>query len=113
MTEAIISYPHGAADLQTPAYAATQALTISNECTILSFAILTGDTTLNLTINSTIRKGATLLIVAPATTNGDDITLGTGIDGPNIVGVTGKTKTQGFIYDGTSFKPMGASVQID
>jgi hypothetical protein len=113
MTEAVIQYPFGAADLQTLAYAATQAVTISNESTILKFDILTGDTTLNLTIGAQIRKGAQLLLVVPATNNADDITLGTGIDGANIVGVAGKTKTQGFIYDGTSYKPTGGSTQID
>lgn len=106
-------YPWGEADVQTPAYAATIAVTVKNSMTILNFAQLTGDATLNLTIDAELPVGAILQAKVPAQTDGFDLTLGTGIDGPAIVGVTGKTKTQGFIYDGTSFKPTGTAVQID
>lgn len=108
-----INWPQGEADKQDLAYATTQAVTIKNMMTILSFAILTGDTTLNLTIDSQVRKGARLLLKVPATNNADDLTLGTGIDAPVIVGVAGKTKTQEFVYDGSLFVPAGAIVQID
>lgn len=108
-----INFPQGEADIQTLAYAATQAVTIKNMMTILVFAILTGDTTLNLTIDAQVRKGARLLLKVPATNNADDLTLGTGIDAPVIVGVATKTKTQEFVYDGTLFVPAGAVVQID
>jgi hypothetical protein len=109
-----IKYPFGAADKPSAlAYAATQAITITNQMTILVFAILTGDTTLDLTIDSQVEKGARLLLEVPATNNADDLTLGTGIDAPAIVGVAGKTKTQEFVYDGTKFVPAGAVVQID
>jgi len=108
-----INWPHGEADSQTLAYAAIQAVTITNMFTVLIFTILTGDTTLNLTIDSQVRKGAKLLLKVPATNNADDLTLGTGIDAPVIVGVATKTKTQEFTYDGTLFVPSGAVVQID
>jgi hypothetical protein len=108
-----MSWPVGEADVQSLDYAATQAVTIRNMFTILSFAILTGDTTLNLTFHGQLRKGALLLLKVPATNNADDLTLGTGIDAPAIVGVAGKTKTQLFVYDGTLFVPAGAVVQID
>lgn len=109
----LIKFPFGKADAQAPAYAAVIAVTITNMLTILTFAQLTGDATLNLTIDSQVDKGAIILVKVPASTNGFDLTLGAGIDGPDIVGVATKTKTQGFIYDGTSFVPMGAAVQID
>lgn len=108
-----INWPQGEADKQDLAYLATQEVTIRNMMTILNFAILTGDTTLNLTIDSQVRKGARLLLKVPATASADDLTLGTGIDAPVIVGVAGKTKTQEFVYDGTRFVPAGAVVQID
>lgn len=108
-----IKYPFGAAETQTLAYAATQEVTIWNQLTILVFAILTGDTTLNLTIDSQVTKGAEILVIVPATNNADDLTLGTGIDAPVIVGVATKTKTQKFTYDGTKFVANGAIVQID
>jgi hypothetical protein len=108
-----IKYPFGKADEQTLAYAVTQEVTISNQMTILTFAILTGDTTLNLTIDSQVEKGARLLLIVPATNNADDLILGTAIDAPNIIGVATKTKTQEFVYNGTKFVPAGAIVQID
>lgn len=108
-----VNWPQGEADKQALAYAAAQAVTVKNMMTILDFAILTGDTTLNLTIDSQVRKGARLLVKVPATNNADDLTLGAGIDAPIIVGVAGKTKTQEFVYDGTLFVPAGAVVQID
>ena len=108
-----INWPQGEADLQELAYAAVQAVTITNMLTYLVLAILTGDTTLNLTIDAQVRVGALLMIEVPATANADDLTLGTGIDAPAIVGVAGKTKTQLFMYNGTKFVPAGAIVQID
>lgn len=109
----LIKWPFGEPDVQAPAYAAVIAVTIRNFLTFLNFAQLTGDATLNLTIDAEVRKGAIIVVLVPASTNGFDLTLGTGIDGPDIVGVTAKNKSQSFIYDGTSFKPFGASVQID
>lgn len=108
-----INWPQGEADKQTLAYAATQAVTITNMFTILVFAILTGDTTLDLTIDSQVRKGAKLLVIVPATNNADDLAFGTLIDAPAIVGVAGKTKTQEFTFDGTKFVAAGAVTQID
>lgn len=109
----IINWPQGKADKQTLPYAAVQPVTITNMFTILMFNILTGNTTLNLTIDSQVREGALLLVKIPATSNGNDVTLGSGIDAPNIVGVATKTKTQLFVYDGAVFVPAGAIVQID
>lgn len=112
MTEAEIQFPWGKADVQSLAYAATQAVTIKNAMTILDFAILTGATTLNITLAEGLRNGARLLVKVPATAT-EVVTLGTAIDGPNIVGVAGKTKTQAFtLYNGV-FYPDGTAVQID
>lgn len=113
MTTKNINYPWGAADVQSLAYAATQAVTIVNQMTILVFAILTGDTTLNITLTPGVTDGARLLAIVPATNNADDLTLGTAIDGPVIVGVAGKTKTQAFTLRNGVFYPDGAVVQID
>lgn len=107
-----INWPFGAADHQKPAYAAVLALTIKNQRTIIEPAILTGNLTLDLTIDSQVQKGAIIDLIIKTTAT-EAVTLGAGIDGPNIVGVAGKTKTQSFFYDGVSFKPVGASVQID
>lgn len=113
MTEQNIDYPTGNADVQALAYAATQNVEIKNQMTFLDFAILTGDTTLNITLKQGVRDGARVLVKVPATANADDLTLGTGIDAPAIVGVAGKTKTQEFVLRNKVFYPAGAIVQVD
>lgn len=107
-----INWPFGPAAHEKPAYAAVIALTIKNQRTIIEPDILTGALTLDLTIDSQVQKGAIIDLIIK-TTGVEVTTLGAGIDGPNIAGVAGKTKTQSFFYDGVSFKPVGTSVQID
>jgi hypothetical protein len=108
------SWPWGYADEPTAlAYAATQPYTVTNNMTILNFATLTGNTTLNLTINPDLRDGAVLFLSIPATANGDNLALGSGIVGPAIVGVAGKIKNQTFILVGGIFTPMADPFQID
>lgn len=105
--------PFGAADVQALAYAATQAVDVVNQVTILNFAILTGDTTLNLSVSPEVKAGARLTVIVPATANADDLAFGDLIDAPALVGVAGKTKCQDFVYDGARFVGAGAFVQID
>lgn len=107
-----VLWPFGKADVLTPDYAATIAVTIENRLTVINLS-LTNPATLNLTIDSEIEDGALLQLNVLAQDNADDLTLGTAIDGPNIVGVTTKTKSQGFILSGGVFRPNGAAVQID
>lgn len=107
-----INWPFGPAAHEKPAYTATIALTIKNQRTIIEPAILTGNLTLDLTIDSQVQKGA-IIDLTIKTTATETTTLGTGIDGPAVVGVAGKTWTQSFFYDGVSFKPCGAKIQID
>lgn len=111
-TQATIKWPFGQADLQQPAYAATLAVTIKSNLTILDPAILTGAMTINLTIDSEVQKGA-FLICEITTTATEVTTFGIGFTSPTLTGVAGKTKVMGFIYDGTSFKPWAAGYQID
>ena len=109
-----IKWPFGEADTKALTATGAQALAIDDNMTIIDGVTVeaTGNRTLDLTVNSEVKAGAKLLVKSK--TNGTETTvMGTGIDGPNIVGVAGKTKTQGFTFDGTVFLPDGASVQID
>jgi hypothetical protein len=107
-----VAWPSGDVDLQQPAYAATLAVTITDQFTILDPAILTGAMTINLTIPSTLRKGAVLMTQITAT--GTEVaTFGTGFTAGTQTGVAGKTKCAMFIYDGTTFKVVGTPIQID
>jgi hypothetical protein len=67
---------------------------------------------MNLTISSAVTPGAQLYIEAPADSI-RTLTLGTGFKALPIIGVANKTKTQGFIYNGSTFVPIGASVQVN
>lgn len=108
-----VAWPDGAADVLTPDYAATIAVTVRNKMTVIAPAQLTGNATLNITPASQLAAGAIVVLKVKATTNSFDMTLGSSIDGPNIVGVATKTKTQAFVFDGANFIPTGAAVQID
>lgn len=102
-------------DLQTPATAGTIAVTIKQQVTFIHIAgSLTEQNTLNLTIDSQVTKGA-LIHVKETTTTGQTygITFGIGFTSPALVGVATKTKVMSFIYNGTAFFPLGASLQID
>lgn len=112
-----IMWPAGKADVQSPAYAAAIAVDITNRKTLLKLA-LTGNATLNLTIDAEISRassaGAQLQIEVTSDGTARTLTLGAGIDGPNIVGVISKTFSQGFeLSNNGVFKPVGVAVQVD
>jgi ABC-type spermidine/putrescine transport system permease subunit II len=110
---ATINNPFGAAGTLTIAATGTTAATISNnETVVTSLTTLTGNATLDLTLSSELKVGASLHIKVK-TTGTETFTFGTGIDGPVVTGVAGKTWTQSFWYDGTIFLPCGAKIQID
>ena len=110
---ATINNPFGAAGTLTIAATGTTAATISNQVTYVAVKpTLTGNATLNLTLSSELKAGA-MLHLEVATTGTETFTFGTGIDGPVVTGVAGKTWCQSFWYDGTIFLPCGAKIQID
>jgi hypothetical protein len=110
---ATINNPFGAAKVAAIAATGTTALTIDADVTyVSSLPTLTGNGTLDLTLSSELKAGATLFLKVK-TTGSETFTFGTGIDAPVVTGSAGKTWTQGFWYDGTIFLPMGAKIQID
>ncbi|HTF81464.1 MAG TPA: hypothetical protein VL947_07060 [Cytophagales bacterium] len=108
----LVKWPFGKATVLTPDMASIIAIDARNNKTIVNLSI-NADVTLNVTPDAQLAAGAELILKVTATNTGDDVTLGTSIDGPNIVGAATKTKTQGFVYNGTAFIPTGAAVQID
>lgn len=108
-----INAPFGVAGTITIAATGTTAATIINQVTyVSSLTTLTGNGTLDLTVDSQVKAGA-MLHLKVKTTATETFTLGTAIDGPTVTGVAGKTWTQSFYYDGTTFLPCGAKIQID
>jgi hypothetical protein len=108
-----VNAPFGTAGTLTIAATGTTAATISNQETYVStLTTLTGNATLDLTISSELKAGA-LLHLKVKTTATETFTFGTSIDGPTVTGVSGKTWCQSFWFDGTTFLPCGAKIQID
>lgn len=100
-------------DTQTPAYAATIAVTVDQPETFITPAQLTGAATLNLTLASDLKAGAKIHLRLTADGSNRVVTLGTGFLAPAITVVASKTHTCSYVYNGTSFAPMGAAVQTN
>lgn len=107
-----VRWPFDGCQVFTPAYLAVQPIEIVDTKTIISFAVLTGGTTLNLTIDSEVKPGAELILIVPATAT-ETLTPGTGFTAPAFVGVAGKTKVSQYVYDGITFKPVAVAFQIN
>lgn len=92
-----------------PAYGATLAVDIKQMETFLQPAALTGNTTINLTIDAQVTKGAKLYLKVKETANTADrtVTIGDGFDADaadlTVVKATVVFKT--YIYDGSAFVP--------
>jgi len=107
------NYPFGAiATASILADASNDAVTITAQETIITTATMTANATLDLTVDSEVKAGAKVYLILK--TNGTEtFAFGTGIEAPTITGVAGKTQTQGFVYNGTNFYPLGAKIQVD
>ena len=96
-------------DKQTPAYGATLAVTVKQRDTFLQPEALTGDVTLNLTIDSQVTPGAKLYLKVKETANSANrtVTLGTGFDddASNLTVVKATCVCKTFVYDGVAFVP--------
>lgn len=111
-----IKYPFGPAD-QSPVLtvAAAQPVSITDQFTIIdgvTTPAATNNRTLTLTISSEVKAGAQIFL-KNKTTGTETTIAGTGFTFPTITGVAGKTFCQSYIYDGTTFKPTAAALQID
>ena len=109
-----VKYPFGNASTASLTATGAQAITITDQMTFIDGVTTqaTGNRTINLTIKEGVKAGATIHLRNK--TNGTETTtFGTGMTAPTLTGVAGKTFVQKFIYNGTSFFPTGASLQID
>ncbi|MEN6423283.1 MAG: hypothetical protein ABFD76_15190 [Smithella sp.] len=91
----------------TPAYAAAIAVTIKQMNTFLQPAELTGNATINLTIDTQVTAGAKLMVKLDADATARTVTLGTGFDAgmASVVVKAASIAFVTFIYDGTAFVP--------
>jgi hypothetical protein len=98
-----INYPWGNADVQTPAYASTIAITVNDLATIVEPATLTGNVTFTVANTDGILAGAELVIQVACDATPRTITFGTGFSASAITGVASKKTTCVFKYDGTNW----------
>lgn len=104
----MVSFPFGPADVQSPAAAATVAVTLTNYTTIIKLPA-TGGCTLNATLDAKMQPGAIVLVEYTATDVGV-LTFGTGFTSATVTGVANKTITRALVYDGTSFVATNAQI---
>jgi len=94
----------------TPAYAATLAVTVKQMETFLQPGALTGNATINLTIDSQVTPGAKLhlKLTESAGTANRTVALGTGFDAAaaDLTVNLSTTVFKTFVYDGTAFVPV-------
>ena len=88
------------------------ALTINVNSANQTIPTLSGNATLTVTAGSEIVVGTTLELVIK-TAAAQTFTFAGDIVAPVVTGVTAKTWSQGFKYNGTKFYPVGAKIQVD
>jgi len=93
---------------QTPDYAATLAVTVKQRDSFLQPAQLTGNMTINLTIDSQVTPGARLYLKVEADSTERTVTLGTGFDADasDITVALSTVVCKTFVYDGTAYVPV-------
>jgi hypothetical protein len=99
------------AEVKTPAYAATLAVTVKQMDTFLQPAELTGNATINLTIDAQVTAGAKLHLKLDADSTARVVTLGTGFDAAaaDITVPAAGVLFMSFVYDGTSFVAVSSA----
>lgn len=98
-------------DLQSPAYAATIAVTPNAGKTIIHPAELTGAVTINLTVTSS-SEGDELQLILDADGTQRIATLGTGfVDGGTITVAASKAATWTGVFDGVAFVEVARFVE--
>lgn len=104
-------FPFGPATVETLTYAATIATSVNNTMTIMTVA-LTGNATLNLTVDAETKPGSVLIVKASSDGTARNLTPGTGMTGTAVSGTINKTKTAMYVYDGSTFVHV-TTQQID
>ncbi len=106
-------WPFGAASNVTLGAGATNNVTLVNGLNYVgTIPTLTANTTVSVTVESNVKAGA-ILLLSVKTTSTETTTFTGAIVAPVVTGVSGKTWSQAFIYNGTTFYPCGAKIQVD
>ena len=109
-----VKWPKGNATALTISTTSTlTSLTLVNDMSyVASIPTLTAACTISVTAGSQLKPGA--MAIFTIKTNGSELTTFAGaITSVTVAGSAGKTWSQGFIYNGTKFYPMGVKQQVD
>lgn len=90
-------------ETQTPDFAAEVAVPVTQMNTIVEVGALTGDTTINVTVDTEVTKNAEMMLKLTASGGARTVTLGTGLSGAAIVVPSGATVYALLKFDGTNF----------
>ncbi len=101
------------AENQTPTVSAITAVTIDRNVTMINLGQLSTSITLNATIASHVEVGAIVHVTAKSDGIARNVLFGTGFTSPTMTGAVSKTNVASFIYNGTTFLPLGRPLQID
>ena len=110
----VTKFPFGAPDTQAIVGTGTNAVTVSDNLTILELSALTGAITLNLTFDQSIVKGSRMIIHAVQDTTGRNVTLGTGFaaSAADLTGVASDEDIIELYYNGTAMVPFSGWEKI-
>lgn len=102
-------YPEGPATELAVAAAATMAVTVNNQETVITISQMTAPGTLNLTLDS-VKTGANLLVKVSADGTGRTLTFGTNMTAVAYAIGASKSVAITFKYDGSKFIHVGTTV---
>lgn len=97
-------------DQQSKTFASTIAATINRPDTFITLATLSGDATVNLTVDAVVLPGARLFIKSTSDGTARTLTFGTGFTAKALAGTISKSNVSSFIYDGTNFVNTGTQI---
>ena len=100
-------------EAQSVTAAATIAVAINRQVTVIDIGGMGANATINATIGSDVERGALLTVKGASDGTARSMSFGTGFTAPAVAGTISKTKVVSFIYDGSTFLPLAAAVQID
>lgn len=98
----MLNFPFGPAKVITPTYAANITIPVDNTC-LIAKPTLTGNATIDLTIESELPAGSRLIVIAAASGANRTITPGVGMVGVAKTITSGTSARLEFVYDGISF----------
>ncbi len=108
-----IKWPFGKATVVTPEYAASVAIEVENNKTVVKLPALTGAIELEITAHAELGVGAEVLVIADQGATGRNVTFAGEAVGDGITGVANDKDVAKLEYDGAQFRVVGIYKTVD